>query len=107
MRRRTFSESEAAGIWAKWGDGTSISDIARAYCRAPGTIHTFLASRGGIRPRRTTHRNRALTSEERENISRGLAAGESFRAISRGLGRAASTVSREVNRNGGRSRYRA
>jgi IS30 family transposase len=44
---------------------------------------------------------------EREEISRGLATGESLRTIADRLGRSASTVCREVNRNGGRNRYRA
>jgi IS30 family transposase len=48
-----------------------------------------------------------LSLVEREEISRGLAAGESARSIARRLGRAASTVSRDVAANGGRSRYRA
>jgi len=45
--------------------------------------------------------------EEREEISRGLAAGLSIRAIADGLNRSPSTVGREVNANGGRTKYRA
>jgi IS30 family transposase len=48
-----------------------------------------------------------LSLAEREQISRGLAAGETLRAIGRQLGRAASTISREVAANGGPQRYRA
>jgi IS30 family transposase len=48
-----------------------------------------------------------LTLVEREEISRGLVAGHSLRAIASQLGRAPSTVSRELRRNGGRRAYRA
>jgi IS30 family transposase len=84
-----------------------MSDIARALGKQPGSIFTFLAVQGGIArpPRRRSAR--ALTSAEREQISRGLAAGQSIREIARELRRPASTISREVARNGGRSRYRA
>jgi IS30 family transposase len=55
-------------------------------------------------PRRSPLR---LSLVEREEISRGLAAGESLRVIAARLGRSPSTVSREVAANGGRRRYRA
>src|SRR5260370_20522273 len=45
--------------------------------------------------------------EEREEISRSIAAGQSIRQIAHGLGRAPSTVSREIRRSGGSQRYRA
>ncbi len=48
-----------------------------------------------------------MTLAEREEISRGVIAGQSLRWIAASLGRAPSTVSREINRNGGRRRYRA
>jgi IS30 family transposase len=48
-----------------------------------------------------------LSFREREEISRGIAAGESFRAIARKLNRAVSTISQEVGRHGGRRCYRA
>ena len=49
----------------------------------------------------------ALTLSDREEISRGLATGLSFRQIAQIINRAPSTISREVNRNGGRTQYRA
>jgi len=84
-----------------------MSDIGRALNKHPGSIFTFLAVQGGIyrAPRRRAAW--ALTSAEREQISRGLAADLSIREIARGLERPASTVSREVARNGGRAHYRA
>jgi IS30 family transposase len=84
-----------------------VSAIARALDRTPGTIHGTLRERGGIAPPRRRRAARVLSSAEREELSRGLAAGESMRAIARRLVRAPSTISREVARGGGRTRYRA
>jgi len=94
-------------LWERWKAGEPISDISRALKKPPGSIHGMLKATGGIAP---PHRRRpcwALTPAEREEISRGLATGDSMRAIAARLGRAASTVSREVERNGGREGYRA
>ena len=94
-------------LWERWRAGESISDIARALQKAPGSIHGMLEATGGFSPPERHRRRDALTPAEREEISRGLATGESLRAIATRLGRSASTVCREVNRNGGRNRYRA
>ena len=94
-------------LWERWRAGESISDIARALQKPPGSIHGMLEATGGFSPLQRRRRRGALTPSEREEISRGLATGESLRAIARRLGRPASTVCREVNRNGGRRNYRA
>jgi IS30 family transposase len=94
-------------LWERWRAGESISDIARALQKAPGSIHGMIEATGGFSPPERRRRGCALTPSEREEISRGLAAGESLRAIATRLGRPASTVCREVNRNGGRTNYRA
>jgi len=94
-------------LWKRWRAGESVSDIARALHKAPGSIHGMLRATGGISPPERRRRRCALTPYEREEISRGLASGESLRAIAARLGRCASTVCREVNRNGGRGNYRA
>ena len=94
-------------LWKRWRAGESISDIARELRKAPGSIHGMLEATGGISPAERHRRRCALTPSEREEISRGLAAGESLRTIAARLGRCASTVCREVNRNGGRRNYRA
>src|SRR6202022_4376381 len=67
----------------------------------------LLSQRGGIVPAARRRSRRTLTLAEREDISRGIASGASIREIAKGLQRAASTVSREVARHGGRSLYRA
>jgi hypothetical protein len=94
-------------LWERWRAGESISDIARALQKAPGSIHGMIEATGGFSPPQRRRRRCALTPTEREEISRGLATGESLRAIADRLGRCASTVCREVNRNGGRRNYRA
>jgi IS30 family transposase len=94
-------------LWERWRAGESISDIARALQKPPGSIHGMLQATGGFSPPQRRRRRGALTPAEREEISRGLATGESLRAIARRLVRPASTVCREVNRNGGRRNYRA
>lgn len=106
-RRIPFSPAERSELWRRWKAGESVSDIARALAREPGTIHSLLSDAGGIAPRPRTRGGRALLLVEREEVLRGLSSGLSIRAIARGLGRAPSTISREVKRNAGRFRYRA
>ena len=88
-------------LWERWRAGESISDIARALQKPPGSIHGMLEATGGFSVPERRRRRCALTPAEREEISRGLATGESLRAIARGLGRSASSVCREVNRMAG------
>ena len=102
-----LSEARKKELWDRWKAGESISDISRALKRPPGSIHGMLRATGGIAPLRRRRPALALTLAEREEVSRGLASGESMRAIAARLGRSASTVSREVDRNGGRGSYRA
>jgi hypothetical protein len=81
-------------LWNRWRAGESISDIARALQKAPGSIHGMLEATGGISPLVRRRRRCALTPPEREEISRGLASGDSLRAIAARLSRPASTVCR-------------
>ncbi len=106
-RRHALSMAARADMWARWKAGESMSDIGRALGKPPASIFALLAVHGGIArpPRRRA--TRALTAAERELISRGLAAGHGVREIARSLTRPASTISREVKRNGGRTQYRA
>lgn len=110
MKRRPsryFTQAEMAEVWDRWQKGESLHAIARELGRYHSVIQSALARTGGIRPPPKRRSRLALTLSEREEISRGLAVGLSIRAIARQLGRAPSTVSREINRNGGRRRYRA
>lgn len=107
-RTRTFySDAQKSEMWDRWQRGESLSSIGRSFGRASSSIFPHLARTGGIRPPSRIRSQLALTLSEREEISRGLAADLSFRAIARGLARAPSTISREVGRNGGRKAYRA
>ena len=102
-----LSEARRKELWERWKAGESISDISRALKKPPGSIHGILKAQGGIAPPPRRRSRLALIPAEREEISRGLAAGESLRAIAARLSRPPSTVSREVGRNGGRQGYRA
>ena len=102
-----ISFAERTDLWKRWKDGESVSDIARALGRGTGTVHWMLRSSGGIAPPERHRNARSLTLGEREEISRGLSAGESIREIAGRLNRAPSTVSRELQRNGGGEQYRA
>ena len=107
VRWSRMSWSERNELWTRWRRGESLRDIAHGLRRAPSVIFTVVAADGGIPPRARRRSRLALTATDREEISRQLACGQSLRAMSRRLGRAPSTLSREVARNGGRSLYRA
>ncbi len=94
-------------MWERWQQGESLTEIANALQKAPASIFTVVALRGGIAPSVRRRSRRALTLEEREEVSRGLSTGQSLRSIAERIGRPPSTVCREVKRNGGRGRYRA
>ncbi len=106
--RVRFSASERAELWERWRGGQCIADIARGLERRNKSgVYRILAADGGITPRPRRRAAAALKLDEREEISRGIAAGDSIRQIARKLDRAASTVSRELKRHGGREAYRA
>ena len=103
-----FLESEKAELWDRFEAGESLRAISRALDRAPSSVRTHVVAAGWRRPVPAADWCRLrLSFREREEISRGLAAGVSLRRIARRLGRSASTVSREVAGNGGRMSYRA
>jgi IS30 family transposase len=105
--RPRLSWREKNELWQRWRRGESQSEIARALHRVSSCVCNVVVASGGIAPRPRARSARALSSQDREELSRGLAQGASLRAISRRLGRAPSTISREVERNGGRALYRA
>jgi transposase, IS30 family len=102
-----YTQAEKAEIWERRRRGESVSVIARGIGRHRNAVREYLKLTGGVRPRPRRRSPRELSVAEREEISRGLAAGASCRRIAGRIGRAHTTVSREVERNGGRHRYRA
>jgi len=105
--RRLYTSGERRELWERWKRGESVSDIGRALGRAPCSIHGAIRVYGGVPPRERRRSRLVLSAAEREEISRGVAAGESARRIAARLGRAVSTITRELGRNGGRRGYRA
>lgn len=106
-RRIYYSESQKALMWDHWRKGDSLQQIAQLFDRNHSSIQRILAETGGIQPAPRRRSRLALTLAEREEISRALVSGQSVRSIAKLLGRAPSTVSREINRNGGPEGYRA
>jgi transposase, IS30 family len=106
-RRRMFTAAQSAEVWDRWQRGEALKLIGRAFDRSSGAIFQHLKPHGGIRPAPRRRSRRVLSMDEREEISRGVAAGVSLRSIATSLHRAPSTVSRELKRNGGQRRYRA
>ena len=106
-RRIYYSSAQRADIWDRWQRGESMSSIGRLFDRESSSIFSVLSPTGGIRPVDRTRGKQALSLAEREEVSRGLSTAQSLRSIARQLGRAPSTISREVSRNGGTASYRA
>ena len=102
-----YTESHKALMWERWRKGESLQDIAQLFDRNHSSIQRILAETGGIRPPQRRRSRLALTLAEREEISRALASGHSIRSIASLIERAPSTISREIQRNGGHSCYRA
>ena len=105
--RRGFTAAEKSELWDRWQRGESLTAIGRTFGKPSSSIHNQVAPYGGIRPAARRRSRLALTLSEREEISRGLATHQSARSMARLLGRSASTVSRELKRNGGYDDYRA
>jgi IS30 family transposase len=107
MGRPGLSASQKAELWQRWRSGQSLSDIGRALGKHAGSIHGVVSANGGIIPAVRRRSRLALTLAEREEISRGIAADVSIRQIAATIGRPPPTVSREIARHGGRTKYRA
>lgn len=106
-KRIYYTEEQKSLMWDRWQRGDSIREIARLFDRQHSSVQGIFQRSGGIRPTLRRRSARSLTLAEREEISRGIASGRSLRAIALRVGRAPSTISRELNRNGGISGYRA
>src|SRR5262249_13354390 len=106
-RRFGLSTEQKWDVWRRWKAGQTLYEIGRAFGKEHSSIRCLVSRHGGIAPATRRRAPLTLTQREREEISRGLASGSSFREIAKGLERAVSTVSREVARHGGRPGYRA
>jgi IS30 family transposase len=105
-----LSHADRLEVLERISRGETQPQVARALGCTRQTVQNVLARAGGTPSRRSRRRLRSalrLSLIEREEIRAGIAAGDSFRAIARRIGRAPSTVSREVGGAVGRSRYRA
>jgi len=102
-----YSDEQKALMWDRWQKGESMNAIGRLFDRGHSSIQRVLLEMGGLPPAPRKRSRLSLTSAEREEISRGVVAGHSLRSIAASLGRAPSTISREIDRNGGRRDYRA
>jgi transposase, IS30 family len=110
MKRRPriyYTESQKALMWERWRKGESLQRIAELFDRNHSSVERILAETGGIQPAQRSRSRLALTLAEREEISRSVATGRSIRSVATRLGRAPSTISREIMRNGGQGCYRA
>ena len=110
MKYRTriyYSEEQKSQMWDRWQKGESLHSIAKLFDRGHSSVSRIFSMTGGIRPPKRTRSRLSLTLSEREDISRGIAAAYSMRAIAAQIGRSPSTISREINRNGGYYHYRA
>ena len=102
-----FDVEQQALIWAMWSRGDAIREMERTLGETLPRIRRYLRESGGMPPIPRRRRVGHLSLDEREEISRGIAAGLSARGIAGCIGRPSSTVSREIARNGGRDGYRA
>src|ERR1700754_3299338 len=102
MKRRTriqYTEADKALMWERWRQGESLHAIARLFNRYHPSIGGIFSRTGGIRPRSRCRCPLALALAEREEISRGVMAGLSIRAIARMLGRPPCTADSTDRRN--------
>jgi len=106
-RNGSLSHEQSKDLWQRWRRGECMAEIVRALAVSRAPVERVLVAAGGIEPRARRRSRRALSLEDRELISRGLAGDRTMSAIAKELGRPRSTVTREVNRNGGTERYRA
>jgi IS30 family transposase len=105
--RKFLAMAEQNEVWARWRRGETAREIGGALSCSSGTAYLVVARWGGVAPAPRQRAPRTLSLAEREEISRGVAAAEGVREMARRLGRAPSTISREIRRHGGRATYRA
>src|SRR4051812_47970560 len=107
MPGKRLAEEIKHELWQRWQRGENLSRIGEAIGKPVSTVRQVILRRGGFAPAARVRCRQGLHAWEREEISRSLSAGLSIRQMARVLRRSASTVSREIKRNGGRRGYRA
>jgi len=107
LSKRGLDDIEKRKVWRLWRSGKTLSEIGLTVDRHAGSIFGVLKLKGGISPMQRKRRASFLTLQERESISRGLASDVSIRGIAKLILKSPSTLSREINRNGGPVKYRA
>jgi IS30 family transposase len=105
--RWRWTPAELNALWVRWKAGDTFDAMGQAFGCSLFTSYDLIRRSGGVPPRPRRRSPRVLSTQEREEISRALAARESLRAMARRLGRAPSTISREIRRHGGATHYRA
>ena len=106
--RKRLARDEVRELWSRWKQGQTLAQIGAALGgRAKSSVFDALQKNGGVAPAQRVRSSRHLSLHEREEISRGLVAGEAVRQLARRPDRGSSTVSREIARNGGAQAYRA
>jgi transposase, IS30 family len=106
-RKWGWSARQSVELWERWKRGESLEVIGQALGKPASSIYLAAAAKGGIAPVMRCRAPRVLQAAEREEISRGIAAGMSMRQIALRIDRSVSTVSREIGRHGGLESYRA
>lgn len=102
-----YTATQKALMWDRWQKGESLQQIAQLFDRNHSSVYRILSETGGIRPPQRSRSKLGLTLADREDISRGLATGQSIRSIAKHLGCHPSTISREIQRSGGSECYRS
>ena len=106
-RYKVLTVTEQNALWTGWRRGETPREIGLALGCSEDAAGWVVARRGGVAPAARRRAPWTLSLDEREEISRSVAAREPVRAVARRLGRAPSTISREIRRHGGRATYRA
>jgi IS30 family transposase len=107
MARSPLTEQDRTAVWQRYLAGESLRSITRTLGHPMDALRVLVASTGGRAPRVRSRSSLRLGLAQREEISRGVVAGDSCRVIGARIKRAGSTVAREIARNGGRRHYRA
>ena len=106
-RNKRISPEVLQALWARWKQGDSLLQISQTLGVNRGNTWQIVRGHGGLIPPARVRSERVLQMSDREAIFCGLAQEERIRSIARRLGRAPSTISREIQRHGGAKVYRA